>query len=204
MSNGYPPPSQPGQQPPPYPQWPQTGQETGGLPQPPKRSRTGLIVTLSVLGGVGALLALGVLLAVALGDNTAVSSSSSSESTRPPVGATPSGAPVEGGASEAPAEESDAQETRPEDDVRITGCELDSVTQWPDARVEIVNHSGERASYIVNVEFVDGKGTRHAEGLASVSNLEAGQKSTHKAQGLGEFPGKVTCRVTKVSRYPAP
>ncbi|MCX4786430.1 MULTISPECIES: hypothetical protein [unclassified Streptomyces] len=54
------------------------------------------------------------------------------------------------------------------------------------------------------VEFVDGDGRRHAEGLASASDLDVGQKSLEKAQGPGEFPGKVTCRIAKVSRYPAP
>ncbi|MFF2408203.1 hypothetical protein [Streptomyces sp. NPDC058092] len=78
------------------------------------------------------------------------------------------------------------------------------MTRWPAAEVEIIDHSGARASYIVSVEFVDGDGTRHAEGLASASDLDAGQKSLEKAQGLGKFPGELTCRVAKVSRFPAP
>ncbi|MCX5343848.1 hypothetical protein [Streptomyces atratus] len=198
MSYGYPPP-QPDQQPSPYRQWPQPGPGAGGFPQPPKKSRTGLIVTLSVVGGMAVLLALGVLIATSIGSN-----SSSDKSNPPSVEATEGGAPVEGGASDAPTEPPAAQDAGAEDDVRITSCELDSVTQWPAADVEIVNHSGARASYIVNVEFVDGDGTRHGEGLASSSNLDAGQKSVGKAQGLGKFAGKLTCKVAKVSRFPAP
>lgn len=168
------------------------------FPQPSKKSRTGLIVTLSVVGGVAALLALGVLIATSVGSN-----SSSSKSNPPSVEATEGGAPVAGGASDAPTEPPAAEDTAAEDDVRITSCELDSVTQWPAADVEIVNHSGARASYIVNVEFVDGDGTCHGEGPAPSSNLDAGQKAVGKAQGLGKFTGKLTCKVAKVSRFPA-
>ncbi|MFD4763125.1 hypothetical protein ACFWOJ_31030 [Streptomyces sp. NPDC058439] len=76
--------------------------------------------------------------------------------------------------------------------------------------MEIVNRSGARASCIVFVEFVefvefvDGDGRRDAEELASASDPDAGQKSLEMAQGLGKLPGKVTCRIAKVSRYPAP
>ncbi|MFG2623968.1 hypothetical protein [Streptomyces sp. NPDC048473] len=180
--------------------YPQPGPGAGGFPQPPKKSRTGLIVTLSVVGGVAVLLALGVLIATSVGSN-----SSSSKSKPPSAEATEGGAPVEGGASDAPTETEPppVEDAGAEDDVRITGCEVDSVTQWPAADVEIVNHSGARASYIVNVEFVDGDGTRHGEGLASSANLDAGQKSVGKAQGLGKFTGKLTCRVAEVSRFPA-
>ncbi|MFD4943205.1 hypothetical protein ACFWNT_11840 [Streptomyces sp. NPDC058409] len=198
MSYGYPPPPRPDQQPSPYRQWPQPGPGTGGFPQPPKKSRTGLIVALSVVGGVAALLALGVLIATSVGGN-----SSSSRSKQPSVEDTGGGAPVEDGVSDAPTEPPAAKDSGAEDDVRITSCELDSVTQWPAADVEIVNHSGARASYIVNVEFVDGDGTRHGEGLTSSSDLDAGQKSVGKAQGLGKFTGRLTCKVAKVSRFPA-
>ncbi|WP_327367208.1 hypothetical protein [Streptomyces sp. NBC_01217] len=170
-----------------------------GYPPTPKQSRTGLIVTLSVVGGVAVLLALGVLIAVSAGNNSAAGDSKTSKpSKRPPAGATEGG-----GVSEEPTESPVVEGTKAEDDVRITSCELDSVTQWPSAGVEIVNHSGERSSYIVNIEFVDGRGTRHGEGLMSSSSLDAGQKSVGKAQGLGKFTGKLTCKVAKVSRFPA-
>ncbi|MFD7623954.1 hypothetical protein [Streptomyces sp. NPDC059802] len=220
MSYGYPPPQpgqepQPGQQPQqpqpgqppqppqppsssPYEHWPQAGPGAYGYPQPPKKSRTGLIVTLSVVGGVALLLALGVLIAVTSGG-----SSSTARSKPPKAEATKSEAPVPGDASDAPTELPALEGTDASGDVRITRCEVDSLTEWPDADVEIVNHSDTRASYIVSVEFVDGEGTRRASGLATATDLAAGQKSVQKAQGLGKVPGKMTCKVSKVTRLPS-
>ncbi|MEL5955841.1 hypothetical protein AADR41_13905 [Streptomyces sp. CLV115] len=169
-----------------------------GHPQPVKKSRTGLIVTLSVLGGVAVLLVLGVLIAVAGGGD--------SPSARPKpsvVEGTESGAPAPGDASDAPTEVPALEGTDGEGDVRITRCAVDSLTEWPDADVEIVNHGDVQASYIVSVEFVDGDGTRRASGLATATDLAAGQKSVQKAQGLGKVPGKMTCKVSKVTRLPS-
>ncbi|MGW1405002.1 hypothetical protein [Streptomyces sp. NPDC002403] len=209
MSYGYPPPrpgqepqpGQPPQQPPPspYAQWPQPGPGAYGYPQPPKSSRTGLIVTLSVLGGVVLLLAAGVLIAVTSGggpSSTARSKPSAGESAK-------SEAPATGEASDAPTGLPAPEGTDAEGDVRITRCEVDSLTEWPDADVEVVNHSDTRASYIVSVEFVDGDGTRRASGLATATDLAAGQKSVQKAQGLGKVPGKMTCKVAEVTRLPS-
>ncbi|MFF1644228.1 hypothetical protein [Streptomyces sp. NPDC058240] len=219
MSYGYPPPQpgqepqpgqqpqqpQPGQQPSssPYEHWPQPGPGAYGYPQPPRKSRTGLIVTLSVVGGVALvlaiLLALGVLIAVMSGGG-----SSSTSRTKPStVEATKSEAPVPGDASDAPTELPALEGTDASGDVRITRCEVDSLTEWPDADVEIVNHSDTQASHIVSVEFVDGEGTRRASGLATATDLAAGQKSVQKAQGLGKVPGKMTCKVSKVTRLPS-
>ncbi|MFG3530718.1 hypothetical protein ACGF8B_28890 [Streptomyces sp. NPDC047917] len=213
MSYGYPPP-QPGQEPQPgsgqmpqppqqapspYAQWPQApGPGTYGYPQPVKKSRTGLIVTLSVLGGVAVLLVLGVLIAVAGGGD-----SPSARSKPSAVEGTESGAPGPGDASDAPTEVPALEGTDGEGDVRITRCAVDSLTEWPDADVEIVNHGDVQASYIVSVEFVDGDGTRRASGLATATDLAAGQKSVQKAQGLGKVPGKMTCKVSKVTRLPS-
>ncbi|MFF4078371.1 hypothetical protein ACFYZN_03075 [Streptomyces sp. NPDC001777] len=220
MSYGYPPP-QPGQQPPsppfpsaqdpsqgaPYQHWPQPGPGAYGYPQPPKESRTGLIVTLSVVGGTAVLLALGALIAVLGSDD-----SPSDGSKRPVAGASDGSAPAKEGtpapdrtsdASDAPAELPAREGADATGDVRITRCAIDSLTEWPDADVEIVNHSEDRASYIVSVEFVDGEGTRRASGLATATDLAAGQKSVEKAQGLGKVPGKMTCRVSKVTRLPS-
>ncbi|MFI5767540.1 hypothetical protein ACIA74_03135 [Streptomyces sp. NPDC051658] len=222
MSYGYPPPQpgqepqpgqqpqqpQPGQQPQPpssspYAHWPQPGPGAYGCPQPPRKSRTGLIVTLSVVGGVALLLsillALGVLIAVMTGGGP-LSTARSKPST---VDATKSEAPVPGDASDAPTELPALEGTDASGDVRITRCEVDSLTEWPDADVEIVNRSDTQASYIVSVEFVDGEGTRRASGLATATDLAAGQKSVQKAQGLGKVPGKMTCKVSKVTRLPS-
>ncbi|MFJ7200889.1 MULTISPECIES: hypothetical protein [unclassified Streptomyces] len=208
MSYGYPPPQpgqepQPGQQPqqppPPYAQWPQPGPGAYGHPQPPRSSRTGLIVTLSVIGGVVLLLAAGVLIAVTSGGGpspTARSKPSAGESAK-------SGAPATGGPSDEPTGLPALEGTDAEGDVRITRCEVDSLTEWPDADVEVVNHSDTQASYIVSVEFVDGDGTRRASGLATATDLAAGQKSVQKAQGLGKVPGRMTCKVAEVTRLPS-
>ncbi|WP_266916049.1 hypothetical protein [Streptomyces sp. NBC_00893] len=195
------PPQPPQQAPSPYAQWPQApGPGMYGYPQPVKKSRTGLIVTLSVLGGVAVLLALGVLIAVAGGGD---SPSAKSKSKPSAVEGTESGAPAPGGVSDAPTELPALEGTDGEGDVRITRCAVDSLTEWPDADVEIVNHGDVQASYIVSVEFVDGDGTRRASGLATATDLAAGQKSVQKAQGLGKVPGKMTCKVSKVTRLPS-
>ncbi|MER5746843.1 hypothetical protein ABT097_26640 [Streptomyces sp. NPDC002225] len=155
--------------------------------QPPGKSRTGLIVSLSVVGGVVVLLAVGVLIALLSGRGSS------------------SGGPGPGEvrASGVPSEAPSAGEADAKGDVRITRCRVDPLTEWPDADVEIVNGADDRASYIVSVEFLDGDGTRRASGLATVTDLEAGRKAVENAQGLGEVPGKMTCEVAEVTRIPA-
>jgi hypothetical protein len=217
MSYGYPPP-QPGQQPPsspfpsapdpsqgaPYQHWPQSGPGAYGYPQPPKKSRTGLIVTLSVVGGTAVLLALGTLIAVLGSDDSPSGRSKPPAAEAPGSGRpTPEDEPAPDDASDAPTDLPAPESADGTGDVRITRCEIDSLTEWPDADVEIVNHSKDEASYIVSVEFVDGEGTRRASGLATATDLAAGQKSVQKAQGLGKVPGKMTCRVSKVTRLPS-
>lgn len=224
MSYGYPPP-QPGQEPQPgkenqvpqagppaqppssspYEHWPQPATAAYGYPQPPRKSRTGLIVTLSVVGGVAVLLALGVLVAVTSGGGGSSSAKSKPSAVEATKGGTPAaeGEPAPGDASDVPTELPALDGADATGDVRITRCEVDSLTEWPDADVEIVNHSDTQASYIVSVEFVDGEGTRRASGLATATDLAAGRKSVQKAQGLGKVPGKMTCKVSKVTRLPS-
>ncbi|MFE7462734.1 hypothetical protein ACFU6R_01335 [Streptomyces sp. NPDC057499] len=171
----------------------QGGHMSYGYSQPPGKSRTGLIVSLSVVGGVVVLLAVGVLIAVLSSRGSSSGGLRPEEARATPAGegsATPVEPPSLGGA--------DAR-----GDVRITGCRVDSLTEWPDADVEIVNGSDGRASYIVSVEFLDGDGTRRASGLATATDLAAGRKSVQKAQGLGEVKGRMTCRVAEVTRLPS-
>ncbi|MFJ8853256.1 hypothetical protein [Streptomyces sp. NPDC102437] len=199
---------QSGQQPPassPYAHWPQPAPGAYGYPQPPRKSRTGLIVTLSVIGGVVLLLAAGVLVAVTSGGGTSSTAGSKPSRAEATESGSPaaSGAPAPGDASDAPTELPAPEGTDGEGDVRITRCQVDSLTEWPDADVEIVNHGDDQASYIVSVEFVDGDGTRRASGLATATDLAAGRKSVQKAQGLGKVPGKMTCKVSKVTRLPS-
>ncbi|MFD4855097.1 FxLYD domain-containing protein [Streptomyces atratus] len=199
----YPP--QPGQQPqqpqqPPYQQWQQPQPGWGGPPQPPKKSKTGLIVTLSVLGGLVVLGGCGAVVAglASVGSTTESSATGHSPAAKAPEKSAPAQAekPVE---KEKPADK--PAEKGPEADVKITGCTVNSLTTWPDADVEIVNHSGEKANYIISVEFVNADGDRLGEGMAATNNLAPGQKSVQKAQGLDKTSGKVKCKVTDVTRY---
>ncbi|MGW1431216.1 FxLYD domain-containing protein [Streptomyces sp. NPDC002431] len=203
----YPP--QPGQQP---QQWqqpgqypPQQGPGWGGPVPPPKKSRTGLIVTLSVIGGLVVLGGCGALVVGLASVGTTTESSAEGTST-------PDTKPEKSAGAEEPAEkqekaEKPAEKTAdkgPEADVRILKCEVNSATTWAAAEVEIVNHTSEKANYIVSVEFVNGAGDRLGEGMAATNNLAPGQKSVQTAQGLDKTSGKVTCKVTDVSRYPSP
>ncbi|MFB7220836.1 FxLYD domain-containing protein [Streptomyces sp. NPDC056227] len=208
MSYGYPPPHQqpqqpppPGQQPPPwgqqaqqpppwgqqppYPQWQQPGPGWGGPPRPPKSSNTALIVTLSVLGGLIVMGGIGAVAVVGLSSRPAPRKLPVAEA--PPSGETAKADPKEEPAAEA--------------DVKLSGCKVDPLTTWPSVNVEIVNGTEETANYVVNVEFVDGDGTRVAEGLAVASDLASGQRAKAKAQGLGKSPAGTKCKVTKVTRY---
>ncbi|MEU9316833.1 hypothetical protein [Streptomyces sp. NPDC048295] len=51
---------------------------------------------------------------------------------------------------------------------------------------------------------MNAKGDRLGEGMAATNNLAPGQKLVTQAQGLDATSGKVTCKITDVSRYQAP
>ncbi|WP_406735371.1 FxLYD domain-containing protein [Streptomyces sp. NBC_01108] len=194
----YPP--QPGQQPqqPPYQQWPQQQPGWGAPMPPPKKSRTGLIVTLSVLGGLVLLGGCGALVAV-VGSSSTHESSATKES---PVGTVPEkSAPAESTPAKKPAEKAKKAPAGPEADVKLSNCEVDGMTHWPSAMVEIVNGSKDTSNYIISVEFLDKSGTRVADALAASNDVAAGQKVQTKAQSLDKASGDVTCKVTKVTRY---
>lgn len=202
MSNGYPPPQQPGPQQPPQwgqpPQQPaqgwgqQPGPGWGGQPPVPKKTNVGLIVGLGCGGVLLLVLICAVVGAVVMdGDDKGESGSSSGT-----VSASPS-ASGKGSAGEKDAAKG------PEGDVTIKACEVNSATTWPAADVEIVNHSSTEANYIVSVEFLDAAGTRLGEGMAATNNLAPGQKAREKAQGLAETTGKISCKISKVQRYPS-
>lgn len=88
-------------------------------------------------------------------------------------------------------------------DVEIGSCQVDPTLHWPSADLKITNHSSKSSNYIVNIEFVDAGGTRLAEGIAATNNLAAGQAANVKAAGTAEVKGKVSCKVSKVTRYAA-
>lgn len=190
MSYGTPPPQQPGQpqqwgqQPPQQPGW--------GAPMPPGPRKNnagkivgfgcgGLVLLLVIIGVVGAFLTSGTDTDDEPGSVLEVTASASAS----------------GGGKTAPAPKG------AEGDVTIKACEVNGTTTWPAADLEIVNHSDAKANYIVSVEFLDSSGTRLGEGMAATNNLAPGQKAKAKAQALSDTSGKVTCKVSKVTRYPA-
>ncbi|MEU1494312.1 FxLYD domain-containing protein [Streptomyces sp. NPDC005776] len=192
MSYGTPPPQQPGQP----PQW--QGQQPGwGTPMPPpKKSTRGPLI--AILGCSG-LLVLGVVIG-----SVALFASAGGDSSDDAGSSTVSSAPSVSAKSSAPAKEKTAPASKGADaDVKITSCEVNASTTWPAAGVEIVNYSSSEANYIVSVEFLDASGTRLGEGMAATNNLAPGQRALEKAQGLSKTDGKITCKVSKVTRYPA-
>ncbi|MFJ2719720.1 hypothetical protein [Streptomyces sp. NPDC087437] len=107
-----------------------------------------------------------------------------------------------GGSGDTKAESKPAGVDKPEDDVKITKCSsTDNLAGFPQAELAIENHDSRSRSYIVQVEFVDGSGTRSSEGVAMVNNLAAGQKANEKAGGLTKAPDGLKCRIAKVSRH---
>ncbi|MGW6353528.1 hypothetical protein [Streptomyces sp. NPDC055080] len=182
MSDSFPPPPSPSPSP-----WPPS------QPSPPRKQRTGLIVTLSVGGGLLAATAVAALVYTAM-DRAAPGSLETLPSRS---AGTPSAEAFPG---EDPVAEPSATGTAPEEDVRITKCTVDSLTNWPAAELRVVNGSGGPADYVVTVEFVDKDGTRVADGIAAVLALDAGKEAKEKAQGLGDVPRGTKCRITEVTR----
>ncbi|MFC9242829.1 hypothetical protein ACFT7S_01935 [Streptomyces sp. NPDC057136] len=188
MSHSFPPPPPPHQ---PQQQQPWVTPPGWGKP-PPRKSSTGLAVGLSVGGAVFVLALLGTFLYF-LGQ---VVTESEGPRTTPSAEALPSQEPT---VTPSPTPTG----TDAEDDVRIAGCAVDSLTSWPSARMEIVNGSGAAADYVVTVEFVDGDGARVADGIVGVVGLAPGKTAKKKAQGLGEAPRDTKCRISDVHRTPA-
>ncbi|MFJ3203763.1 FxLYD domain-containing protein [Streptomyces sp. NPDC086989] len=163
----------------------QYAQPTPPQGPPPKKVGAGKIVGFSCLGIVG----LVVISAVA---GLAGSSDPKKEAAPPAaagVGAAPS--PVAKAAPPGGAE----------GDVQIKTCEVDPSLGWAKAGLTITNRSSKTSNYMVQVEFVDASGTRLGDALAATNNLAPGQSAQNTAQGLDQIKSKITCKVTKVTRY---
>lgn len=177
---------------PPYGQPPQPG---WGPPPAPKKSSAGKIIGFGCLGIVGLVVVLGVA-GTLLGNNTS-DKSPKSPVTASSAGSTAPSAPAKARTSTAAAPEPKGAEA----DVKITACEVDSATNWAKAELTITNHSSKTSNYLVSVEFVNASGTRLGEAFAATNNLAAGQAAEQTAQGLDQITGKITCKLTKVTRY---
>jgi hypothetical protein len=187
------------QQPPPPPGWQQPGAGWGG--PPPRKSNTGLIVGLIIAGVVVlGIVVLGVIGVMAVKDDSSKDDASVAQSPAAGQSSAPAADAKEDTAEE-PTPEAPAQESGAEGDVKITGCEVDSLTTWASAKVLITNRTSKESNYIVSVEFVDSSGKRLGEALAAVNNLAPGQKAEETAQGLDTITGKMECKVTEVTRY---
>lgn len=189
----YPPPPGPPPGPPyPPPGWQQPG--WAGPPPQPRKSNAGKIIGFSCLGVV----ALAVLVAVSgvvgllmtKGDSGDPKPGASKESRRAP--AAPSESKDAGG---------DEAESEATGEVKIDACTIDDLIKWPSAELTITNRGSKTSDYVVQVEFVDSGGKRIGEGLAATKNLGPGQQAKETAQGLEKATGKITCRVTEVTRY---
>lgn len=88
----------------------------------------------------------------------------------------------------------------PQADVAVTSCTADQFG-YPKAGLRITNHSSGRSDYIISVNFLDGSGTKVAEGAALSSNIDPGQSAIESAGGLTSVKGALTCKVTNVNRF---
>lgn len=198
MSNQFPPPGQPGEQPQPgygYPQPGQPQQPGWGHPTPPPQPKksVGKIVGFSCLGVVGLFVVLGVAGALLGTDDSPKAKEPAAQASAPAPAV--SSAPAKAPASKP------AAPTGAKADVKITACELDTTMGWAKAELTITNGSSKKSNYMVSIEFVNASGTRLGEAIAATNNLAPGQAANVTAQGLDQIKDKITCKVTEVTRY---
>ncbi|MFI6645811.1 hypothetical protein [Streptomyces sp. NPDC050504] len=155
------------------------GQPPQGPPPPRKKRRTLLYVLLGVAAFI-------VLIAVA----GALTGSTDNDVSPPKK--SPSPPPAQ--------EKTSSAESGPRADVEVTGCVVDSTTSWPEAKLRITNHSSKASDYWINVEFVDAKGERVAEGFAATNHLAPAQVANESANGFTQTSDPIKCRITEVSR----
>jgi hypothetical protein len=70
----------------------------------------------------------------------------------------------------------------------------------PVARGTLTNHSSQLSGYMITVGFLDGAGTRVADGTAFVNSVQAGQTATWEAPALNPNVQFETCEVVSVER----
>lgn len=105
------------------------------------------------------------------------------------------------------ADEADDQRAAKED-VKITVCKIKNeefVGRSVTSRVSIVNHGDKRANYVVEGEFLDDKGNKVGELLATVENLKPGTSTSQDFGGIftdADLKGvkQGSCALVKVTR----
>lgn len=88
-----------------------------------------------------------------------------------------------------------------EQDATITKCTRDALINWISADIKVVNGSTSTASYVVFVSFLDRDGDVVTEGLAVTDDdVAPGATARIEAQGVGEVPAGTKCRIDRVER----
>ncbi|MFE9456572.1 hypothetical protein [Streptomyces californicus] len=195
MSDNFPPP--PPEQPQPEPRFRPAEQPSpwAAPAEPPRKQRTGLIVTLVAVGGLvvaGGTVALVLSVMDSVQDSIAL----------PPRSQAPFSEPYAEEQVE-PAPEATVTESDMKKDVTIIACTRDPRIGWQSAEVKVVNGSSTTADYTIMMEFLDKEGVKVADGGAGVVALEPGGSVVKKAQGLGEVPRGTTCRISDIWRTPS-
>lgn len=100
-----------------------------------------------------------------------------------------------------------AEQAKAIDDVKMVTCEVTETVIGRDleSKVKITNHGSKRANYIVEGEFLDAKGNKVGELMATVNNLAPKTSSTQDFVGVfgpDDLKGaeKGTCKIITVTR----
>jgi hypothetical protein len=150
-----------------------------------------------VLGGGLVVLVLGVVAAIASGDDdrdTSTGTMTTTVATAPPTTPAPEAVAPPG-----PVTHSGNTENPPEADVTIAGCGPDEFGVGWMADLVIVNNSSEPSSYFVTVSGLDAAGVVVGQGFGSASGIQPGQTAQVQALGLGD--GVTSCALATVDRY---
>lgn len=106
-----------------------------------------------------------------------------------------------GNAAEDVVDDIEDRQERVLDDVIVSGCDIDPVTGFLQAAVDVTNHSSERSNYGIDVTFEAPDGRQIDTGFASVTALEPGQSTTEQVVTFTAPEGEFTCRVADVTRF---
>jgi hypothetical protein len=85
-------------------------------------------------------------------------------------------------------------------DVAIASC-TKSTRGAPAVKVKIVNHSSKTSNYVVVIAFESPDGKIHYHSSLASRNLAPGQSREQHVALRKSVSGKVTCKVTAVTRY---